>query len=318
MDLATLFGERLRENEPMAKHTNFRLGGVAGFYADVRSDKELVQALETAKDAGLPVFVLGGGSNTLFADEGFPGLVLQIAMRKLEIVGTKVVAEAGVLSAGMARATVEAGLEGFEWAISLPGTIGGGVRGNAGCYGGETGDHLVSARVLRDGSIMELSKEQMNFDYRTSILKHDPGVILSATFDFMPGDPLELKTRMASFLEKRKGSQPLYAGSAGCVFKNIELQSDEDVQRVRALGDIDRLSEMIASRKLTAGWLIDHMGLKKLSVGGAEVSKEHGNFIINTGTATARDVYELTQAVKQAVYERTGLRLEEEVQFIGF
>jgi UDP-N-acetylmuramate dehydrogenase len=142
--------------------------------------------------------------------------------------------------------------------------------------------------------------------------------VLSATFVFPAGDVAVLKEQMAKALSSRKASQPLHAGSAGCVFKNISFTTDADLQRARDLGDIPGVTEMIASRRVSSGWLIDNLGLKGTTVGGARVSDEHGNFIINTGNATARDVYTLTQTLKQRVFDRSGFALEEEVEFIGF
>jgi UDP-N-acetylmuramate dehydrogenase len=328
--LRSTFADRLRENEPMAKHTNFRIGGPARWFVDVRSEEELTAALAAAKEANVPVFVMGGGSNTLFADQGFPGLVIQIAMRGTKIQGNRVTAEAGVLMVGLARQTGDAGLEGLEWAISLPGTVGGAVRGNAGCFGGETKDRLVSSRVLRDGEIVEMTNKELKFGYRDSILKHEiassrsaprndnGSIVLSATFELTPADASVLTVRMAEILAKRKASQPMNVGSAGCLFKNVELLTDEDVQRAKKFSDIPGVQEMIAGRRLSAGWLIDHSGLKGMRVGDAQVSESHGNFIVNLGRATASDVRDLAIEVKRAVQERFGIELHEEVQLVGF
>lgn len=302
----------------MAKHTNFRIGGPARWFVDVRSEEDLMAALAAAKEAGVPTFVMGGGSNTLVADKGFPGLVIQIAMRGTRIDGNKVTAEAGVLMVGLARQTAEAGLEGLEWAISLPGTVGGAVRGNAGCFGGETKDRLASVRLLRDGNIVDVPADELAMRYRDSVVKHSSDVVLSATFELTPADASVLKTRMADILAKRKASQPMYAGSAGCLFKNAELVTDDDMQRAKKLSDIPGVQEMIAGRRLSAGWLIDHAGMKGARVGDAQVSETHGNFIVNLGQATALDVRTLAEQVKRAVKDRFGIELHEEVQLVGF
>jgi UDP-N-acetylmuramate dehydrogenase len=314
--LKIIFGPRLKENEPMAKYTNFRIGGAARWLAEARSEDEIRGALRVAKENGVPVFVLGGGSNTLANDKGFDGLVVKVAMRATRIEGTRVHAEAGVLSAGLARTTGEAGLAGLEWAISLPGTVGGGVRGNAGCYGGEMGDRLVSARVLRDGQIVEMSKADFQFAYRESALKHSQDIVLSADFELEPGDPKELKTKMEGFLAKRKASQPLYAGSAGCIFKNYEVKDEAELSRLKQEADIPEA--MLADKRISAGWIIDQLDLKGKTVGGAQISPEHGNFVINTGNATASDVVQLIAIVKTAARDRFGIQLQEEVQYLGF
>jgi UDP-N-acetylmuramate dehydrogenase len=315
--LTALFGERLKENEPMSKHTNFRIGGPARWFVDAKTEDEIRQAVELATNSGVPYFVLGGGSNTLCNDAGYEGLVIQIGMRAHRIEGNKAYAEAGVISAALARAAAEAGLAGFEWAISLPGTIGGAVRGNAGCYGGEIKDTLVSARVLHDGKIVEISNANLKFGYRESAIKHSNDIVLSATFELKPGDRDALLAKEKDLLERRKKSQPLYAGSAGCVFKNFEAADDAQLQRIAAKIDVTLPPEMIASRRLGAGWVIDQLDLKGKRIGGAMISPEHGNFIINTGNATASDIVQLIAMAKMYARDRFGIQLEEEVQYLG-
>lgn len=313
--LKELFAERLKEREPLSKHVNFRIGGPARWFVDVKSVEELENAIELADTNSVPYFVLGGGSNTLAADEGFEGVVLKIAMRNVTVEGNTVVAEAGAMSAAVARKTADAGLEGFTWAISLPGTIGGAVRGNAGCFGGETKDQLVSVHVLRDGKVLELTKEDLAFGYRESAVKHSDDIVLSATFEFPSGDSAVLKKQLDANLEKRKATQPLHAGSAGCIFKNYEIESEDELQRLSQDADIP--AQMIASRRISAGWLVDQLDLKGTTVGGAQISAEHGNFIVNLGDATASDVIQLISLVKMKARDRYGIQLQEEVHYLG-
>lgn len=313
--LTDILGNRLKKNEPMARHTNFRIGGPAKWFAEVRSVEELKQVLEIAKTENLETFVFGGGSNMLVNDNGFNGIAIKIAMRSTSIKETTVTAEAGVLSAGLARATANAGLKGLTWAISLPGTIGGGVRGNAGCFGGEIKDHLISAQVLRDGSIIDLTKEALEFDYRESTVKHNNDIVLSATFQLEEGDPEELKAELDQNIINRKTSQPTDGGSAGCLFKNVDV-SEEDLQRLEQKLDIP--AEMKSRRRLSVGWLIDNLDLKGTEVGDAKISEKHGNFMINKGNATADQVTQLIAIVKTKARDELGLKLEEEVQYIGF
>lgn len=314
--LQAIFGERFKANEPMSKHTNFRIGGPARFYVEIKSVEELGRAIAIAEDANLPFFVLGGGSNTLVSDEGINGLVLQMAMRDVKIDGTTVTVGAGAISAGLARQTAEAGLAGLEWAISLPGTIGGAVRGNAGCFGGEMKDVVKSVRVWRAGQLIDLSASELNFGYRDSAIKHSKDIIVEATFVLTPGNPEELKAKLTETLGKRKMSQPLYAGSAGCMFKNYEIKNDEELDRLKE--ELMLPPAMIDKRQVSCGWLIDRMDLKGQQIGGAQISPEHGNFIINSGAATASDVLQIISLVKTAARERYGLQLHEEVQLLGF
>lgn len=315
-ELQQIFNDRLKENEPLAKHLNYRIGGPARWFAEVKTIEELEHAIAVAEQNEVEYFVLGGGSNTLASDEGFEGVVLKLAMRDVKIEGSTVVAESGVISASLARQTADAGLKGFTWAISLPGTIGGAVRGNAGCFGGETRDQLTKVEVLRGGEIVELTNEDLQFGYRESAIKHSDDIVLRAWFEFEPGDPEELKAQLAETLNKRKSSQPLYAGSAGCIFKNYEIRSDEELARIQQDNDIPQA--MKDARRISAGWIVDQLDLKGTKVGNAMISEEHGNFIINLGEATASDIVQIISMIKMKARERYGIQLQEEVQYLGF
>lgn len=314
--LQSIVGTRLLENELMSKHTNFRIGGPAKWFVEVRSLDELTRVLGVAYEHGLDTFVFGGGSNLLVADAGFDGIAIKMAMRTYDFQGTRVRADAGVLSSGLARATANAGLKGLTWAISLPGTVGGGVRGNAGCFGGETADRLVSVEVLRGDKVVELTKAELAFGYRESAFKQNDDIILSATFELEEGDARELKSELDDKLMKRKTSQPLGAGSAGCLFKNYEIQNEGELQRLTQ--KLDLPIEMQSARRISAGWLIDKLGLKGFQIGGAKVSEAHGNFVVNTGSATADEVVQLIALIKTRARNEFGIQLYEEVQYVGF
>ena len=314
--LQIIIGARLLEQEPMSKHTNFRIGGPAKWFVEVRSVEELKKVLAVVSENGLAMFVFGGGSNVLASDQGFDGIVIKMAMRTYDIQGTRVRADAGVLSCALARATGNAGLKGLTWAISLPGTVGGGVRGNAGCFGGEMKDWLVSVQVLRGGKVVEVSKVDLKFGYRESTIKHSNDIVVSATFELEEGDARELKAELDDKLMKRKASQPLDAGSAGCLFKNYEITTDDELQRLDQLLDVP--SQMKSARRISAGWLIDKLGLKGTQIGGAKVSDVHGNFVVNTGSATADDVVQLIALIKTRARNEFGIQLMEEVEYVGF
>ncbi len=329
----------IKENEPLSKHTNFRIGGPARWYVEARSEAEVMEAIGFAKEQDVPFCVIGGGSNTLGSDEGFVGVVIQMAMRGITIQRdfspVRVVAEAGAMSAAVARQTADAGLQGMEWAISLPGTIGGAVRGNAGCFGGEMSQVVQSVRLLRSefigtfvpsvtdatptdtkalvGKKVALNSD-LHFAYRDSALKHSSDIVLSVTMELKQGDRETLLKKLDDTLAKRKASQPLYAGSAGCIFKNYDA-TNEDVQRIESSGDI-LTPEMMSSRRVSAGWLIDKLGLKGTKIGNAQISPEHGNFIVNLGGATASDVVQLIGLVKMRAQDRYGIQLQEEVQYL--
>lgn len=312
------FGAQFKENEPLAKHVNLRIGGPADFFIDAKTSQDIIDAVALAKEVSIPFFILGGGSNTLVADAGFRGLVIKAANRTMRIDGTKVFAEAGVIAASVARASADAGLTGFEWAISLPGTIGGGVRGNAGCFGGEMKDSVESARVIRNGAVITLSNNDLAFGYRNSILK-SPGnddVILDVILSLKQGDRTEALANIDKNLAGRKASQPLGASSAGCMFKNFEWTDDAIIERLQSIIDVP--ASFLAVHRIPAGLIIDKLGLKGTSVHDAEVSSQHGNFLLNKGHATATDIATLVDMVKKSVQEKAGIMLDEEVVRVGF
>ena len=315
-ELKNLFADRLKENELMSRHTNFRIGGPARFFVEVKTVDELKKVLEIAKKFACATFVFGGGSNTLVSDKGFDGIVIKMVMREIQIDGTRVQADAGVLMTMLSRRAGDAGLSGLEWSISLPGTLGGAVRGNAGCFGGETMDQLVDAIVLSNGIVETRSKAELGFAYRESTIKHLSDIVLSATFELKPGDKIEIQEKMNTFLARRKASQPTDAGSAGCMFKNYEVQSQDELQRLRS--KLDLPTEMSVSRQISVGWLIDQLDLKGMQIGGAKISEKHGNFLVNTGSATAEEVVQLIAFVKTRARDVYGIMLQEEVQYVGF
>jgi len=321
--LQALADLRIRDHEPMARHTNFRIGGPSRYYVEARTPEEVTRAIAAARDAGVPWFALGGGSNTLVADAGFDGLVIQLANRGVSVDGTRVTAGAGAISAAVARAAGDAGLTGFEWAISLPGTIGGAVRGNAGCFGGEMKDVVQDVRVLQVTSdevrVTSVDGADCGFRYRHSIFKEHPDwIILEVTLALRSGDPAECRRRMDEYLMHRKSKQPLERPSAGCLFTNVEVNDLTPTQ----LEQLDRATDgawrsVAHDGQLPTGWLIERLGLKGHRVGNVMVSEKHGNFVINLGGGTAAEVAQLMEAVKGRARDAFGIALRTEVQFLG-
>ncbi|MBI4449547.1 UDP-N-acetylmuramate dehydrogenase [Candidatus Uhrbacteria bacterium] len=315
---------RIREHEPMARHTNFRIGGPARYYVEARTPEEVTRAVTTARDAGLPWFAFGGGSNTLVADAGFDGLVIQLANRGVSVDGTRVTAGAGAISAVVARAAGDAGLTGFEWAISLPGTIGGAVRGNAGCFGGETKDVVQDVRVLRVMSdevrVMSFDRLSCDFRYRHSIFKdHPEWIVLEVTLALTSGNPSECQRRMDEHLARRKSKQPLERPSAGCLFANVECSMLHAEQIERLDRSTDGTWRSVAhDGQLPTGWLIERLGLKGHRIGNVMISEKHGNFVINLGGGTAADVLQLLEVVTSRIREAFGIELRTEVQLLGW
>lgn len=313
--LKNIFSDRLQENEPLSQHTTWRIGGPARWFIEVRSAEEIKTAVELAEKNNIKWFILSGGSNVLANNAGFDGLVIHPALREVSIEGNRLIVGAGAPTVLVARAAAEAGLAGLEWMATLPGTIGGAVRGNAGCFGSETKDHLVSVTVLRDGQIVQLAKDELFFGYRDSSFKKNKDIILSVVFKLTLGEPAAIKAKMDELLARRLTAQPPAGGTAGCVFKNYVLQDDE-LARLRQETDIPQ--EMLDKKVISAGWLIDQMDLKSKRIGGAAVSEKHANFIENVDNATASDVVQLIALIKMKARNRYGIQLEEEIEYLGF
>lgn len=292
----------IQENVLLAPYTYFKIGGPARFFVRVENMQELEEALLFAETKNLPVFFLAGGSNILVADRGFDGLVIKMNIGGIERDGKKLLVGAGVPMAEVVRKSVELGLSGFEWAIGIPGTIGGSVRGNAGCFGQEMKDVIERVTVLKKNSQgtrekCEISNGECEFAYRDSIFKRYPEwVILSATLVLREGNSLQSQELVKEYTKKRVWEQDIGAKCAGCIFKN-PAHNGRVIMR--------------------AGELIDNLGLKGYRVGQAMVSEKHANYFINLGGASAYDAKKLIEFVKKKIFEKHNIRLEEEIQYVG-
>lgn len=286
--------EQILRKELMSRHTTFRIGGPADYFIMPRSPEEIKTAIALCKEAEVPCYIMGNGSNLLVGDGGFRGAVIQIYknMSQVRIEGDSIRAQAGALLAKIAAEALEHGLTGFEFASGIPGTLGGAVMMNAGAYGGEMKHVLSEANVLsRDGELLLLKADEMEMGYRTSIVAKRDYVVLEATLALKPGNPEEIRARMEELKEKRVSKQPLEYPSAGSTFKRPE--------------------------GYFAGQLIENAGLRGFSVGGAQVSEKHCGFVINKGNATAKDVISLMEQVQDRVEAMSGVRLEPEVRRMG-
>lgn len=294
--LRARFGDALLVGEPLARHTTFRIGGPAALYLPLETVSEIVEAVGIARAYNVPHFLLGGGSNVLVADAGVDGLVLGVRARRVTIKADgMLLAEAGASLAGVARRAIRSGLAGLEWAVSVPGSIGGAVAGNAGAHDGCIADHLTRATLLTpEGRVDTFPVDWFLYGYRQSRIKGGVAspayVILSAEFHLEPGDPTALAARAERFLTERRASQPTEA-SVGSIFRN-------------PAGDY-------------AGRLLEEAGLKGERVGQAQISPVHANFIVNLGGASAADVYCLIRLARDAVEARFQVRLVPEILFLG-
>jgi len=301
--LRAAFGDRVQQDAPLAPLTTFRVGGPADWLIETRSSDEIVAALTLAHRAEMPVTVLGGGSNVLVSDSGVRGLVVR--PRAGEVRQTeegRVRADAAVSINGLVRWTINHGHAGLEAWAGTPGTVGGGIFGNAHFGGRLIGDLVTEVRLAAtDGTTADVPGAAMAFGYDRSRLQRTGEVLLSAVFVVSPGDPAALRTTARESLAYRKRTQPLDTPSAGCVFRNPERGRDAVPEGM----------------PWSAGALVDSAGLKGTAIGGARVSPVHGNFIVNEGGATADDIRRLIDRCRVAVRERFGVELREEIVYLG-
>ncbi len=306
----------LRENVPLAPFTTFGVGGAARYYTEASGALELAEAFEYAEQHQMPFFVLGGGSNVLFSDEGFPGLVVRVVNGGIRIVAHKVTVGAGMPLFDVVRAAQAAGLRGIEKMAGIPGSFGGAVRGNAGAFGTEIGDSIVSVKALdrHSGMLREFKHDDCAFAYRSSLFKKKPAlVIVSAELALAQGDTHELERIIKETVAARESRHAQRAQCAGSFFMNPVVRDEHLLTEFQK--DTGTTSK---DGKLPAGWLIDSVGLRGKRIGGAMVSQQHPNYLLNTGTATAKDILMLASLVKTRVRDELSVRLAEEVQFVGF
>lgn len=292
-ELHRAFPERLLENAPLAQYTAARIGGPAEYLLTVHTADELARAAEQLWEIDRDFCLLGGGSNVLVSDQGISGVVIVNQAKAVTFEQQGVWAESGASLGSIARRAVEKGLSGLEWAATVPGTIGGAIVGNSGAHGGDTAGSLENVEVMhREQGRADWSAEQLEFGYRTSWLKQNPGkaVVLAGRFSLSPSEPSEIQARMEEFVEYRRQTQPTGA-SIGSMFKNPPGEY--------------------------AGRLIEAAGLKGERRGEAEISQKHANFFVNHGGASAEDVYALIQLAQRRVAEESGVDLELEVELLG-
>lgn len=286
--------EDIKINEPMKKHTSFRVGGPTKVFLTIHSEEVLAKIMMELKERNLPYFVLGNGSNLLVSDKGYNGVMIYLGeeFASIEVKGNKIKAGAAAFLGKVARKALEAELTGLEFAAGIPGSLGGGAVMNAGAYGGELSQVVTRVRAMdKMGNIVMLEKEKLAMGYRTSIFKTKPFVILEVEMELKKGNPTEILGKMDEYTKARIEKQPLEYPSAGSTFKRPE--------------------------GYFAGKLIMDAGLKGFAVGDAQVSEKHCGFVINRGNATATEICTLMNEVAKRVKEQFGVELEPEVILLG-
>ncbi len=285
--------ENVFENEPMHKHTTFRIGGNADYFVTPDTQEKISALLGFAKDNNIPFYVTGNGSNLLVRDGGFRGIIINIYKNfsDISVEDNIIKAKAGALLSSVAKTALSHSLTGMECLSGIPGTIGGAVCMNAGAYGGEMKDIVVETTVINNGRIEIISNAESDFGYRTSRIMRDNMIVLETALKLEKGDKSAIEGRMKELMDMRNSKQPVELPSAGSTFKRPE--------------------------GYFAGKLIDDSGLRGYSVGNAQISPKHCGFVVNNGGATADDVITLMHNVTDIVYEKFGVRLEPEVRIIG-
>lgn len=286
--------ENVLFDEPMKKHTTFRIGGNADCFVIPKTKEQIQAVVRLCESKKVPYYFLGNGSNLLVSDQGYRGVIINIYKNQnhINIEGNRITAQAGALLSKIAKEAFNASLTGFEFAAGIPGTLGGAVVMNAGAYGGEMKQVLVSAKVLsREGEILTLTNEELKLGYRTSVIPGGGYLVLEAELELKPGDKEEIKSRMDDLAARRSSKQPLEFPSAGSTFKRPE--------------------------GYFAGKLIMDSGLRGYSVGDAAVSEKHCGFVINKGSATAKEVLGLIRHVQEEVFRQFGVKMETEVKMLG-
>ena len=285
--------ERVLKQEPMKKHTTFRVGGPAEYYMIPKRD-EIEALIRLCNHYNIPFLIIGNGSNLLVSDRGIRGAVIEIGkeMDEIQIEGERIVVQAGALLSKTAHRAMKESLTGMEFAAGIPGCVGGAVAMNAGAYGGEIKDILSCVTILtKEGEVKKLSAKELELSYRHSIISAKEYIVLDAEFVLKKGEREQIESRMEELKERRVEKQPLEYPSAGSTFKRPE--------------------------GYFAGKLIMDAGLRGFQVGGAAVSEKHCGFVINRGDATAADIYQLIQEVQKEVSRRFGVKLEPEVKMVG-
>ncbi len=286
--------EDIYANEPMSKHTTFKIGGTADIFVKLRSTEQIERLIDLCNERNVPIKVIGNGSNILVKDNGVRGIVAKICTNSYEFLDEETIrVDAGMLNVKVSMILVEHSLTGFEFASGIPGTIGGAVKMNAGAYGSQMSDVVVKTKYidLKDMQIKEINNTEQKFEYRKSLFSTTPSIIIDTTLRLKKAEKEEIQEKISKNNESRKTKQPIEKPSAGSTFK--------------------RGKDFITAQ------LIDECGLKGYTVGGAQVSTKHAGFVVNTGNATASDVIKLVEIIKQKVQEKFNKDIDLEIEIIG-
>lgn len=300
-----------QKSVPFKKYASLKIGGPAKYFFEAKKSKDLIAAVKTAKKKEIPIFVFGGGTKLLVSDKGFNGLAIKIKNSKFRIQKNRITSEAGVSLSQLVAASIKHGLAGLEWAIKIPGTIGGAIHGNSGAFGSSTSKIVKSVTTLNPDTlkIKKYSSKQCRFNYRESIFKKNNDIIISAELRLEEGDVKKSFEMMKEYLKRRKERIPTHP-SSGSIFKNIKF---EDLnKKIRKLIP----EEKIKGGMVPAGYLIEECGLKGKKSDGAKISEKQANIIVNFRHAKEKNVSELINLAKKKVKKKFGVNLKEEIIYV--
>ena len=298
----------------LKNYTTFRIGGPAKYFFIAKTKTELIKVIQEAKKYNLPLFILSGGSNLLITDQGYKGIVIKIENQKLKIKNNHIFVEAGVVLSQLVKLALKNNLTGLEWAAGIPGTVGGAVAGNAGAFDGVMADVVKKVEIfnLKSQKINNFQNRDCQFGYRNSIFKKNNNlIILSCELQLKSGNKNKIKEKMQAYLNYRNLRHPKQP-SAGSVFQNIDFKKLPK----NFFKKFPEAKKNVKENILPAAYFIDHCGLKRKKIGGAQISELHPNFIINLGEAKAQDVLKLINLVKKTVNKKFGIKFKEEIQIL--
>jgi len=306
---------KLQENVLLSNYCTYKIGGKVRYFLDAKDANDLINGITFAKENKLPLFILAGGSNVLFSDSGFKGLVVRIKNQGIYVKGNEIHADAGVGLNVLVRESINYGLTGLEWAAGIPGTLGGAIFGNAQAFGDKISENVKSVEALdkKTLKIKKLSNKECRFKSKNSIFKSKENlIIISAVLKLKKGNVSEIKGTVKEYLDYRKNRHPLKYPSCGSVFVNPEVK----IRDKKLLNKFPDLIEFNKKGFIHSGYLIEMCGLKGKNCSNAQISEQHANFIINLGGAKAKDVLCLINLCKKSVYRKFGIKLEEEIRIV--
>lgn len=303
----------IKENIYLKDLSTFKIGGKAKYVVFAENNDDIIEALRFAQDKDLSIGIIGAGCNLLITDDNIDGLILKMNTKAINITNTQVFAEAGVSLAALTASAHKSGLIGLEWAPSVPSSIGGAIRGNAGAFGGETKDRLKLVKIYRNGEILDIDADALDFQYRYSYFKsaHNRAIILGGTFELELGDISASQKQIRDNIIKKNQNQPVGVACSGCIFKNYEGDINLDL-----IDKYPELQNFVSKGIIPSGYLIEKSGLKGFSYGGIQISEKHANYMINTGAGKFDEVLDLISIVKDKVFQEFGVMIEEEVVYL--